>query len=229
MFGASDEVLGALESGVDFERRNAEIYQSCRTPAQIDAAFDALQKELEEQIEARLAATRAQLLESFDEDVHERLRVSLDATAVHLDRLSRCLWRLTQHELGSAATFDEAAGTFDLSASTVASLGAVSPGRYRLLTPGRDITGDHLYRLGHPLAQTLVDRASARSLSPAEKVAAQRRIRDLEAERNRKRRALFDAQDQIDRRKDGLISDVEARLRQQVETEPLFTIRWRVE
>ena len=146
-----------------------------------------------------------------------------------LSEFLRCLWRLTRHELGSAATFDEAAGTFDLSASTVASLGAVSPGRYRLLTPGRDITGDHLYLLGHPLAQTLVDRASARSLSPAEKVAAQRRIRDLEAERNRKRRALFDAQDQIDRRKDGLISDVEARLRQQVETEPLFTIRWRVE
>ena len=61
------------------------------------------------------------------------------------------------------------------------------------------------------------------------KVAAQRRIRELEAERNRKRRALFEAQDEIDRQKDGLISDVESRLRQQVETEPLFTIRWRVE
>lgn len=45
----------------------------------------------------------------------------------------------------------------------------------------------------------------------------------------RKRRALFDAQDEIDRRKDGLISDLEARLREQVETAPLFTIRWRVE
>jgi hypothetical protein len=62
-----------------------------------------------------------------------------------------------------------------------------------------------------------------------EKVSAQRRIRELEAERNRKRRSLFEAQDEIDRQKEGLISDVEARLRQQVETEPLFTIRWRVE
>jgi hypothetical protein len=60
-------------------------------------------------------------------------------------------------------------------------------------------------------------------------VTAQRRIRDLETERNRKHRPLLDAQDEIDRRKDRLISDVEARLRQQVETEPLFTIRWRVE
>jgi adenine-specific DNA-methyltransferase len=60
------------------------------------------------------------------------------------------------------------------------------------------------------------------------KVAAQRRIRDLEAERNHKRRALFDAQDEIDRRKEGIIAQVEARLRQKVAEEPLFTIRWRV-
>jgi len=168
--GPSDEVLGALESGVDFERRIAEIYQSCRTPAQIDAAFDALQKEMEEQIEARLAATRAQLLESFDEEVHERLRVSLSATTVHLDRLRRCLWRLTQHELTSVATFDGEAGTFELSASASTRFGAASPGRYRLLAPGRDTGSDHLYRLGHPLAQVLVDRAYARVLSPAEVV-----------------------------------------------------------
>ena len=33
VFGASDEVLGAIESGVDFEKRIAAIYQSCRKPA----------------------------------------------------------------------------------------------------------------------------------------------------------------------------------------------------
>jgi adenine-specific DNA-methyltransferase len=60
------------------------------------------------------------------------------------------------------------------------------------------------------------------------KVAAQRRIRELEAERNRKRRTLFEAQDEVDRRKEDLITGVEARLRQTVEAEPLFTIRWRV-
>ena len=60
------------------------------------------------------------------------------------------------------------------------------------------------------------------------KVAAQRKVRELEAERNRKRRALFDAQDEVDRRKEDLITDVEARLRQTVESEVLFTIRWRV-
>ena len=33
VFGASDEVLGAIESGVDFEKRIVAIYQKCRTPA----------------------------------------------------------------------------------------------------------------------------------------------------------------------------------------------------
>lgn len=40
VFGCSDEVLGAIESGVDFEKRIADIYQRCRQPEEIDAAFD---------------------------------------------------------------------------------------------------------------------------------------------------------------------------------------------
>jgi hypothetical protein len=47
VFGASDEVLGAVESGVDFEKRIAAIYQRCRTPEQIQYEFDQLQRELE--------------------------------------------------------------------------------------------------------------------------------------------------------------------------------------
>jgi hypothetical protein len=47
VFGASDEVLGAVESGVDFEKRIAGIYQKCRTLQQIAFEFDELQKDLE--------------------------------------------------------------------------------------------------------------------------------------------------------------------------------------
>src|SRR3989339_684481 len=72
VFGASDEVLGALESGVDIERRIPQVYQSCRTSEEIQAAFDALQEELDARIQARLAATRQVLLEHFDEDVRSR-------------------------------------------------------------------------------------------------------------------------------------------------------------
>ena len=50
VFGASDEVLGSIESGVDFEKRIAGIYQTCRTPEQIEFNFNALQQELENRL-----------------------------------------------------------------------------------------------------------------------------------------------------------------------------------
>lgn len=50
IFGASDEVLGAIESGVDFEKRIVDIYQRCRTPEQISLEFDKLQDDLESEI-----------------------------------------------------------------------------------------------------------------------------------------------------------------------------------
>ena len=54
VFGASDEVLGSIESGVDFEKRIAAIYQSCRTEDEINTAFDALQNEMDESITSSL-------------------------------------------------------------------------------------------------------------------------------------------------------------------------------
>src|SRR5437870_8443347 len=46
VFGASDEVLGTIESGVDFERRILAIYQQCRTLEGIAVAFRQLQTEM---------------------------------------------------------------------------------------------------------------------------------------------------------------------------------------
>ncbi len=76
VFGASDEILGALASGLDFEKRVLEIYQSCRLPAEIDAAFDALRAELETQIDQRMVQARSLLLERFDGEVRRRLRLA---------------------------------------------------------------------------------------------------------------------------------------------------------
>lgn len=45
---------------------------------------------------------------------------------------------------------------------------------------------------------------------------------------NEKRKALFDAQDEIDRKKEALIGEIEAKLKQSVEVQEIFTIRWRV-
>lgn len=91
VFGASDEVLGAIESGVDFEKRIIDIYQKCRTVDQIEFEFDALRDEMEEQIEDKMAQTRQSLLEHFDEEVQEKLRIQLKNSSETLSRYEQWL------------------------------------------------------------------------------------------------------------------------------------------
>jgi superfamily II DNA or RNA helicase len=374
VFGASDEVLGAIESGVDFERRIAEIYQCCRTPEEIRASFDLLQRELNDQIDETMTRTRQQLLENFDEEVHEKLRVNLENSRTYLNRYERFLMQLTRHEIGEHARFLDEESGFRLISHPFTATDDIPLGLYEL--PRR--TGEaHLYRLGHPLAIRVIEKAKSRLLPPAEvvfdyshygskisalepylgrkgalalnlftiesldqaedyliytaattdgeileedivrrvlslpatsvtpletnpsnarlqehfelrkkeiqqtisernakffemeaekldgwaddlKVALEREIKDLdkqikeakraamlalgledkltgqkqikalESQRNGKRRALFDAQDEIDRRRGQLIADIESRLVQKVRTESIFTIRWEI-
>ena len=68
VFGASDEVLGAVESGVDFEKRIAAIYQQCRTPEQIQFEFDQLQRELETEIAAGQRGVAHRFLQKRPQD-----------------------------------------------------------------------------------------------------------------------------------------------------------------
>ncbi len=151
VFGASDEVLGTIESGVDFERRIHDICQKCRTPDEIAAAFAKLQAELDEQIRARIQDTRRLLLEHFDQDVHARLRVNLSGARERLDRMSEMFWMLTRYILQRNARFDDATLTFDLTNSP---LPGVKPGNYRLISKQHEnVAGEFLYRLSHPLGE----------------------------------------------------------------------------
>jgi superfamily II DNA/RNA helicase len=120
VFGASDEVLGAVESGVDFERRIAEIYQTCRHPEAIHTAFEQLQLDLAGEISDAMLNARKALLENFDEDVQERLRLrNMDARA-SLGRLERLLMRFTRAALNGHASFDEDDTGFLLTACPMA-------------------------------------------------------------------------------------------------------------
>ncbi len=76
VFGSSDEILGALGSGIDFEKRVLDIYQSCRSPDEIDKAFTTLRADLDGRITARYSAARTLLFERFDGEVRGRLRVA---------------------------------------------------------------------------------------------------------------------------------------------------------
>ena len=161
VFGSSDEVLGAIESGVDFEKRIAAIYQSCRTPEEIQTAFDALQAELSLEIDTSMKVTREKLLEHFDEEVHERLRFSEAQSKQVLNRFEQLLLALTQAELQGSASFDHDGFTLHQNPTPR----AVPLGRYELPRRSQEA---HLYRLAHPLAQHLIKQARSRTLIPAE-------------------------------------------------------------
>ncbi|MEK7728735.1 MAG: DEAD/DEAH box helicase, partial [candidate division KSB1 bacterium] len=60
------------------------------------------------------------------------------------------------------------------------------------------------------------------------KIELHKQAKALERKRNDKRRSLFDAQDEVEQRKEKLIEDVEARLKQRMELAEIFTIRWKV-
>lgn len=162
VFGASDEVLGAVESGVEFEKRVVGIYQNCRTTEEIETAFERLQEEMATSIDETMQDTRKKLLENFDAEVHDRLKVNLDEAKEYVNRYERMLWQLTKHELQKFAEFDDAYLSFTLK-KPVNDVGAPT-GAYHLTKKGLD---GHRYRLGHPLAQHSIDQATARKLDGA--------------------------------------------------------------
>jgi ERCC4-related helicase len=159
VFGASDEVLGAIGSGVDFERRIADIYQNCRDPEAIKSSFEQLQLDLSGEINEAMVKTRQLLLENFDEEVQDKLRIRADDSSKARNRYERMLMDLTRAELGDHADFD--ADGFRLLHSPCADLEGIALGRYEL--PRR--SGDsHLYRIGHPLAAWVTQQAINRQL-----------------------------------------------------------------
>ncbi|AMN46059.1 DEAD/DEAH box helicase [Steroidobacter denitrificans] len=168
VFGASDEVLGAIGSGVDFERRIADIYRNCRSPGEIRASFEQLQLDLSGEINDAMVRTRQVLLENFDEQVQERLRISAEDSKNARNRFERMLMELTRAELGGCATFDD--NGFDLLRlpdGMVDGGGGIELGRYEL--PRR--SGEaHLYRVNHPLALWITSQAKDRALDSAKLV-----------------------------------------------------------
>ena len=175
VFGASDEILGSIESGMDFETRILEIYQECRTTEEIDAAFRALQEELDAQIQSRMDDARHALLEYFDEDVHDRLRLRLEDAQAQLDRTGRRFWQLTQWALADSARFYNGKLIFDLEKSPSPQ---IARGRYHLIRKPTDTVQPEwayeadrfLYRLSHPLGEYVIEKGKNAVCPPAEMI-----------------------------------------------------------
>ena len=154
VFGASDEVLGTIESGVDFEKRIVSIYQKCRTPEQIEFEFDQLQNELEVEIDDKRRDAREKLLNNFDQEVVEKVRISSED---YLGRFENWLWQLTQFYLEPYAYFEAVDHSFVLERNPFEGE-RIHPGPYRV---GKRVEDANTYRIGHPLAQRIIDKCKA--------------------------------------------------------------------
>ncbi|MFH1714587.1 MAG: helicase-related protein, partial [Elusimicrobiota bacterium] len=167
VFGASDDVLGAIESGVDFEKRIIDIYQKCRRQEEIEKEFDILRSELEEKIDERMRITKQKVFENLDEEVHEKLRISRDEGAEYLSKYEKWLWDITKYALADCAEFQNDEHSFYLQQNPFNNLGTLPTGPYRI---GRNIdtSKEHIYRLGHPIAQEIIRRVKNETLESAE-------------------------------------------------------------
>lgn len=176
VFGASDEVLGAIGNGVDFEKRIYLIYQQCRTPKEIKEAFDALQEELQEQISDKMLKARSTLLENFDESVKEKLRSDLEEAQGNLDRYESVLWNLAKYAFGKYTGFNEAERSFVIDSlecyPMLPSRDTRIYGKH-ILIPAKDkrkpLPEDAIaFRRGSFLAQSMLDSLMTATVEPVE-------------------------------------------------------------
>ena len=164
VFGASDKVLGAIGSGVDFEKRISTILDKCRSKEDIDKEFDILDAEMEALREDKMDQTRRLLLEHFDDEVREKLKGSKSDAISNLRSYEQKLWMLTQYILSSHAKFRDDELLFRLE-SLPKDWGLNSEGLYQLICVNdegqRSLNVLHeeatVYRTGHPLAQKVIN------------------------------------------------------------------------
>lgn len=151
VFGASDEVLGAIEDGFDFEQIISEILSRCKTSAEIETAFDALEKRFASEISNEMASAKAKVFDNLDPHVQDRLKAYDSQSGDMLNKFERLLLAITKHQLKNVATFEDDGRQFFL--HNTPALDAPT-GRYYFKSKPQE--NAHQYRFASPLAQHVV-------------------------------------------------------------------------
>ena len=156
VFGASNSVLGNIEA-LDFEKRIVEIYSQCRTAKEIEQSFADLRESLSPQIDEQMKDIRKKILENFDEDVTEKLKINLSASEYLLNKFETMLWNVTKHRLeGKYAVFNDESRSFNMISNPYYSsrFGYKRFGRSFYFDKQADIS--ERYRMKCSLAQTIL-------------------------------------------------------------------------
>lgn len=160
VFGASDEVLGVIERGVDIERRILEIVQTGRSETEIDDAFDTLQAELQAEIDEQVLDARKRLLENVDEQVVCQLKTRDGEIRQNLSEFEKALLLVAKAELPDASFHDNNCRRFDWNGDT-----------YTTEWPLADEQGWKFFRLIEgTLAPKVVEQAKARAFAALERL-----------------------------------------------------------
>ncbi|NUL46469.1 DEAD/DEAH box helicase [Cellulosimicrobium funkei] len=156
VFGASDEVLGAVEDGLDFEKRISDILTRCKTANEIDAAFKELENQFAGEISKEMASAKAKVFDHLDPHVQDRLKAYDEQSGEVLNKFERLLLAITHHELRDVATFEGDGRSFLLNQAPTKD---APTGRY--FFKSKPLPNAHQYRYASPLAQHVVDTAKA--------------------------------------------------------------------
>jgi len=154
VFGASDEVLGAIEDGFDFEKKINEILNNSRSDADIDAAFKELETQYATEITSEMAAAKSKVFDNLDPNVQDRLKAYDSQSSDVLNKFERLLLAVTKRELAPNANFENDGRNFILHNSPVAE---AKTGHYYFKSV--PLENAHQYRFDSPLARHVIDKA----------------------------------------------------------------------
>lgn len=154
VFGASDEVLGSIEDGFDFEKIINRILSDSRSNADIDRAFKELETKYATEISSEMAAAKAKVFDNLDPNVQDRLKSYDEQSGAVLNKFERLLLAVTKRQLADHADFEGDGRHFVLHDSPV---DGARTGRYYFKSEPLD--NAHQYRFSGPLAGHVVETA----------------------------------------------------------------------
>lgn len=151
VFGASDEVLGSIQSGLAFEKEVLRIVQKCRTDEEAEAEFKILEEKLQDEINADIEAARKSVLEQMDGEVISKLHSRQEKLTDALNEFTRRLIITARAELLEANFGGESLARFSYDGKT-----------YTTEWPVADDNDWQFFRVSDGLGSDIIEKARAR-------------------------------------------------------------------
>lgn len=154
VFGASDQVLGAIEDGLDFEKQIADILNKCKTAIEIEKGFKELGDKYASEISDEMKTAKTKVFDNLDPHVQDRLKQYDKQSGEVLNNFERLLLAVTNHELSDIADFNDDGKIFTLTDPPAKN---IPKGKYFFKT--EPISDARQYRYSSDLAKHVISQA----------------------------------------------------------------------